>query len=109
MRPRLSRASERGNRTVIALTLSRTGGGRRYGSGVTSSRYDGDDWDLASSVGATATMAAMTRAIAARTDPRRLEDPFAQPLVAAVGIDLLTRLATGEMPPGELVGLATID
>jgi methyltransferase (TIGR00027 family) len=54
-------------------------------------------------------MAAMTRAIAARTDPRRLDDPFAQPLVAAVGIDLLTRLATGEMPPGELVGPAAID
>jgi methyltransferase (TIGR00027 family) len=76
---------------------------------VTSTRHDGDDWDLASSVGTTATMAAMTRAIAARTDPQRLDDPFAQPLVAAVGIDLLTRLATGEMPPGELVGLAAID
>jgi methyltransferase (TIGR00027 family) len=76
---------------------------------VTSTRHDGDDWDLASSVGATATMAAMTRAIAARTDPQRLDDPFAQPLVAAVGIDVLTRLATGEMPPGELVGPAAID
>jgi methyltransferase (TIGR00027 family) len=54
-------------------------------------------------------MAAMTRAIAARTDPQRLDDPFAQPLVAAVGIDLLTRLATGEMPPGELVGTAAVD
>jgi methyltransferase (TIGR00027 family) len=76
---------------------------------VTSTRHDGDDWDLASSVGATATMAAMTRAIATRTDPQRLDDPFARPLVAAVGIDILTRLATGEMPPDNLVGPEAID
>jgi methyltransferase (TIGR00027 family) len=109
MRPRLSRASERGNRAVTALTLSRPGGVGRYGPGVTSTRHDGDNWDLASSVGTTATMAAMTRAIATRTDPQRLDDPFARPLVAAVGIDLLTRLATGEIPPGELVGPVAID
>jgi methyltransferase (TIGR00027 family) len=54
-------------------------------------------------------MAAMTRAIATRTDPQRLDDPFALPLVAAVGIDLLTGLANGETPPGELVGRAAID
>ena len=76
---------------------------------MTSTRHDGDDWDLASSVGVTATMAAMTRAIATRTDPRRLDDPFARPLVAAVGIDLFSRLATGEMPPGELVAPAAVD
>jgi methyltransferase (TIGR00027 family) len=76
---------------------------------MTSTRRHGDDWDLASSVGATATMAAMTRAIATRTDRRRLDDPFAEPLVRAVGIDLLTRLAAGELPPGELVGQVAID
>lgn len=76
---------------------------------MTSTRHDGDDWDLASSVGVTATMAAITRAIATRTDPRRLDDPFARPLVAAVGIDLFTRLATGEMPAGELVAPAAVD
>ncbi|WP_372666070.1 SAM-dependent methyltransferase [Amycolatopsis kentuckyensis] len=76
---------------------------------MTSPRRDGDTWDLASSVGATATMAAMTRAIATRAADALIDDPFAEPLVRAVGIDLLTRLATGEEPPGELVGRAAID
>jgi len=105
----LSRASERDNRAVTALTLGRPARVGRYRPSVTSTRHDGDDWDLASSVGATATMAAMTRAIATRTDPQRLDDPFARPLVAAVGIDILTRLAPGEVPPGELVGSEVID
>ncbi|MFJ9782970.1 SAM-dependent methyltransferase [Amycolatopsis sp. NPDC101161] len=76
---------------------------------MTSPRRDGDTWDLASSVGATATMAAMTRAIATRADDSLIADPFAEPLVRAVGVDLLTRLATGEQPPGDLVGQAAID
>ncbi|WP_406057523.1 class I SAM-dependent methyltransferase [Kribbella sp. NBC_00889] len=37
--------------------------------------------------------------MATRTDRRLIDDPFAEPLVRAVGIDLLTRLATGETPP----------
>ncbi|GAA5182510.1 class I SAM-dependent methyltransferase [Rugosimonospora acidiphila] len=76
---------------------------------MTSTRYEGDDWDLASSVGATATMAAMTRAIATRTDRPLIDDPFAALLVQAVGIDLLTRLATGELPPDGLVEQVAID
>ena len=74
-----------------------------------STRHDGDTWDLASSVGATATMAATVRAIATGADRSLIDDPFAEPLVRAVGIDLLTRLATGELPPGDLVGQAAID
>jgi len=76
---------------------------------MTSARYDGDTWDLASSVGTTATAAAAARAIATRTDRRLIDDPFAEPLVRAVGIDLLTRLATGEVPPGDLVEQVWID
>ncbi|RSM79986.1 class I SAM-dependent methyltransferase [Kibdelosporangium aridum] len=76
---------------------------------MTSTRYDGDTWDLASGVGATATMAAVARAIATRTDRPLIDDPFAEPLVRAVGIDLLTRLATGEMAPAGLVGPVAID
>ncbi len=72
-------------------------------------RQDGDSWDLASSVGATATMAATARAIATRADRALIDDPFAEPLVRAVGVDLLTRLASGELPPGELVGQMAID
>ncbi|MEV4759936.1 class I SAM-dependent methyltransferase [Micromonospora sp. NPDC049559] len=76
---------------------------------MTSTRHDGDDWDLASSVGATATMAAMARAIATRTDRPIIDDPYAEPLVRAVGIDLLTRLASGELPPDDLVDRVAID
>lgn len=73
------------------------------------SRHDGDTWDPATSVGSTATMAAAARAIATRADPELIDDPFAEPLVRAVGIDLLTRLATGETPPGDLVEQVWID
>ncbi|TCC57724.1 class I SAM-dependent methyltransferase [Kribbella pittospori] len=76
---------------------------------MTSTRYDGDTWDLASSVGTTATAAAAARAIATRTDRRLIDDPFAEPLVRAVGIDLLSGLATGEVPPGDLVEQVWID
>lgn len=68
----------------------------------TSSRYDGDSWDLASSVGVTATMVAAARAIATRADPPLINDPFAEPLVRAVGVDLLTRLASGDVDPADL-------
>ncbi|WP_156687258.1 class I SAM-dependent methyltransferase [Mycobacterium sp. Marseille-P9652] len=69
---------------------------------MTSTRYEGDTWDLASSVGATATMVAAARAVASRSERPLIEDPFAEPLVRAVGVDLLTRLASGELDPGEL-------
>jgi methyltransferase (TIGR00027 family) len=73
------------------------------------SRHDGDTWDLASSVGATATMAAAARAMATRADPSLIDDRFAEPLVRAVGVDLLTRLASGEAAPGDLVEQVWID
>jgi methyltransferase (TIGR00027 family) len=59
-------------------------------------RSHGDSWDVASSVGATATMVAAGRAVASR-DPRGLiNDPFAAPLVRAVGIDFFTKVVDGE-------------
>lgn len=76
---------------------------------MTSPRRDGDTWDLASSVGATATLAATARAIASRTDPPLITDPYAEPLVRAVGIDLLARLASGEEPHTDLVGPVWVD
>ncbi|SED44350.1 methyltransferase, TIGR00027 family [Amycolatopsis tolypomycina] len=89
------------------MTASRvTGIGQNPGM---ASRREGDTWDLASSVGATATMAAAARAIATRSDPARIDDRFAEPLVRAVGVDLLTRLASGETPPGDLVEQVWID
>ena len=53
-------------------------------------RTDNDTWDLASSVGATATMVAAARAVASRADLPVIDDPFAAPLVRAVGIDFFT-------------------
>jgi methyltransferase (TIGR00027 family) len=69
---------------------------------MTSTRYEGDTWDLASSVGVTATMVAAARAMASRADRPLINDPFAEPLVRAVGVDLLARLANGELDPDEL-------
>jgi len=59
-------------------------------------RTDNDTWDLASSVGATATMVAAARAAATHAENPVIDDPFAEPLVSAVGIEVLTRLATGQ-------------
>ncbi|OAN34555.1 class I SAM-dependent methyltransferase [Mycolicibacterium iranicum] len=61
-----------------------------------------DTWDLASSVGATATMVAAARAVATRADQPVINDPFAEPLVRAVGVDFFTRLASGELTPADL-------
>ncbi|CAN5650651.1 class I SAM-dependent methyltransferase [soil metagenome] len=60
-------------------------------------RTGDDTWDLASSVGATATMVAAGRAIAT-ADPRALiDDPYAAPLVRAVGIDFFSKMLDGEL------------
>ena len=55
-------------------------------------RTDADSWDLASSVGATATMVAAARALASREADPLIDDPFAEPLVRAVGIDFFIKL-----------------
>jgi methyltransferase (TIGR00027 family) len=60
-------------------------------------RTDHDSWDLASSVGATATMVAAARAAAGRRANPVIDDPFAEPLVRAVGLDLFTKVASGEL------------
>lgn len=60
-------------------------------------RTDDDTWDLASSVGATATMVAAARAVATKAADPLINDPYAEPLVRAVGIDAFTRLISGEV------------
>lgn len=64
-----------------------------------SQRSAGDSWDLASSVGATATMVAAARAVASEQDDPIISDPFAAPLVRAVGLDFFTRLVDGAAVP----------
>jgi methyltransferase (TIGR00027 family) len=65
-------------------------------------RRDDDTWDLSTSVGATATMVAAGRARATNTASPLIDDPFAEPLVRAVGIDFFTRWATGELDAADV-------
>jgi methyltransferase (TIGR00027 family) len=65
-------------------------------------RFEGDTWDLTSSVGVTATMVAAARAVATRSPDALINDQFAEPLVRAVGVDFFTRMANGELDPREL-------
>ena len=65
-------------------------------------RTENDTWDLASSVGATATMVAAARAMASKADNPLIDDPFAEPLVRAVGVDFFSRLVTGELRPEDI-------
>src|ERR1700704_5243430 len=60
-------------------------------------RTEGDTWDLASSVGATATAVAASRAMASQGPDALLDDPWADPLVRAVGIDTFVKLVDGEI------------
>lgn len=64
-------------------------------------RTDNDTWDLATSVGATATLVAAARAIATSADDALINDPFAEPLVRAVDVDFFNRWIDGD--------LATVD
>ena len=65
-------------------------------------RTDQDIWDLASSVGATATMVAAARAVASQQSNAIINDPFAAPLVRAVGLDFFRRLVDGDIAPSEI-------
>jgi methyltransferase (TIGR00027 family) len=63
-----------------------------------SARREGDSWDLASGVGATATAVAASRALATRAGV--IEDPWAEPLVRAVGSEHFLTILDGE-PGGD--------
>jgi methyltransferase (TIGR00027 family) len=59
-------------------------------------RTDDDSWDLASSVGVTATMVAAGRAMASKANTPLINDPFAEPLVRAVGVDFFVKMIDGD-------------
>ena len=59
-------------------------------------RTDDDTWDLATGVGATATLVAAARALASRQGDPLVSDPFAEPLVRAVGITAFTHALDGQ-------------
>ncbi|WP_445166817.1 SAM-dependent methyltransferase [Mycolicibacterium sp. Dal123E01] len=56
-------------------------------------RTEGDTWDLASGVGATATAVAASRALAHRAT--LIDDPWAEPLVKAVGMEMFVQILDG--------------
>ncbi|MCV7302468.1 class I SAM-dependent methyltransferase [Mycobacterium barrassiae] len=58
-------------------------------------RTDNDSWDLASSVGSTATMVAAQRALSNREG--LIFDPYAEPLVRSVGLDFFVKALDGEI------------
>ncbi|EID16869.1 class I SAM-dependent methyltransferase [Mycolicibacterium phlei] len=63
-------------------------------------RSDNDTWDLASSVGSTATMVAAQRVLSHRAG--LIDDPYAEPLVRAVGVDFFVRALDGEIDLEEI-------
>ncbi len=67
-------------------------------------RTGDDSWDLASSVGATATMVAAGRAFASLDPKGLIDDPFAAPLVRAVGLDFFTTMLDGDLDVSQLPG-----
>src|SRR6201996_1674318 len=58
-------------------------------------RTDNDTWGPATGVGTTATLVATARALANRAG--LISDPFAEPLVTAVGLDFFAKVASGEL------------
>ena len=63
-------------------------------------RTASDTRDAAASVGTTATLAATARALANRAG--LIHDPFAEPLVSAVGLDFFSKVASGELALSDL-------
>jgi methyltransferase (TIGR00027 family) len=60
-------------------------------------RSHDDSWDLASSVGVTATLVAAGRAMAGKAEDPLVNDPFADPLVRAVGLDFFVKMIDGDV------------
>ncbi|MBS4728819.1 class I SAM-dependent methyltransferase [Mycobacterium sp. SM1] len=66
-------------------------------AGAGTARSEGDSWDLATGVGMTATMVAVSRALASQGPNPLLDDPLADPLVRAVGLEPFVRMIDGEI------------
>ena len=69
-------------------------------AGEKMARTDDDTWDLASSVGSTATWVAAGRALASKQPDPLINDLYADVLVKAVGLDFCNRMADGELDFG---------
>ncbi|MGV9803756.1 class I SAM-dependent methyltransferase, partial [Mycobacterium sp. NPDC003449] len=71
-------------------------------------RSDNDSWDLASSVGATATVVAAQRALAARGPQPLIDDPYAEALVRAVGSESAVRMLDAADDAGSDTGAFSV-
>jgi methyltransferase (TIGR00027 family) len=69
-------------------------------------RTHDDAWDLATTVGATATLVAAARAAASRGPNPLIVDEYAEPLVKAVGVDFFSQLASGKLDFADVGGRA---
>lgn len=67
---------------------------------MSTKRADNDTWGPATSVGTTATLVATARALAHRAG--LINDPFAESLVNAVGLDFFTKVANGDLALSDL-------
>src|SRR3984893_15927455 len=65
-------------------------------------RTEADTWDLASTVADIPTRVAAARAAATRSSQPVITDEYAEPLVRAVGLDVFTKLASGELDSDDL-------
>ena len=59
-------------------------------------RTDDDSWDLKTGVGTTAAAIVAMRALASKRPKPLIDDPLAQPLVEALGVDHYLRMANGD-------------
>src|ERR1700733_10261557 len=73
---------------------------------MTVNRRRDDEWDLTTTVGATATLVAAARAAASRRPDPLIVDQYAEALVHAVGVDFFSRLASGEVDFADVGGKA---
>jgi len=67
-------------------------------------RTENGPGDLKTGLGTGATRAA-ARTLASRGASRPTNDPFAKPLVRAVGVDFFRRLASGELDPADILAM----
>jgi methyltransferase (TIGR00027 family) len=75
----------------------------RFIEGVIMARTENGPRDLKTGVAAGATRAA--RALASRGASPLSNNPFAKPLVRAVGVDFFRRLASGELDPADILAM----
>lgn len=84
-----------GMRDVNVGACRRRCDGRGEASVTTGAHSEDDSWDLTTSVGTTAVAVAAIRALISSRPQALISDPYAQPLVDALGVEIYRSLAAG--------------